>query len=334
MTPEMLFEDFVAGFAARRFSAGLLVAFIDFYTALGVPAESHRDLAAVLARYPQQMQTAGGKRANTLIVQRDDGSTLSLRPFYNAIERHFRAEHHRFDYPSCAPHATQAWQDYRPWLDALAGYDAARLATLRARVVQFVLDTLVNQAFDPAGVRADPPLFLALLEAFDLTARRGEPTGAAYQGMSFGFLRADNPHLQIEVDKVRTGSRRLQRVGDIDAWDGARLALSVEVKQFELRAEDAADLAGFAHETGRRSALGLIVALDYRPGAREAFEASGLKTLSRSDLHRIVSLWDPQKQRIAVTSLIYYARHVEKNAALGDRIDAFLQSCSPSQARS
>lgn len=239
MTPEALFENFAAGFAARRFSAGLLIAFIDFYTELGIPAGDFRDLAAVLARFPQQMQTAGGKRANTLILQRDDGSTLSLRPFYNAIERHFRAEHHRFDYPSCAPHATQAWQDYRPWLDALAGYDPARLATLRARVVQFVLDTLVSQAFDPAGVRADPPLFLALLEA-----------------------------------------------------------------------------------------------LDFRPGAREAFEAIGLKTLSRSDLLRIVGLWDPQKQRIAVTSLIYYARHVEKNAALGDRIDAFLQVCNPSQARS
>lgn len=139
--------------------------------------------------------------------------------------------------------------------------------------------------------------------------------------------------LQIEVDKVRTGSKRLQRVGDIDAWDGARLALSAEVKQFALRAEDAADLAGFAHETGRRGALGLIVSLDFRPGAREAFEAIGLKTLCRTDLRRIVGLWDPHKQRIAVASLIYYARHVEKNAALGDRIDAFLQACSPSQAR-
>jgi len=46
--------------------------------------------------------------------------------------------------------------------------------------------------------------------------------------MVFGFLRADNPHLQIEIDKVRTGSKRLQRVGDIDGWEGARLAISAE----------------------------------------------------------------------------------------------------------
>ncbi|MFO1358969.1 hypothetical protein [Plasticicumulans sp.] len=331
MTPDALFDEFSSGFDDRRFSAGLLVAFIDFYVALGVPDGDHADFAAVLARFPQRTVTSARKRANTLIVARGDGSTLSLRPFYNAAERFFRAEHHRYDYPSCAPHATQAWIDYRPWLDALAGYGSEVLAALRARVVQYVLDTLVSQDFDPSTVRSEPPLFLHLLEDFDLSARRGEPTGAAYQGLAFGFLRADNPHLQIEIDKVRTGSKRLQRIGDIDAWDGARLALSAEVKQFELREDDVPDLAGFAHETGRRGALGLIVATSFRPGTRERLEANGLKTLSRADLRRIVALWDPLKQRTAVASLIYYARHVEKNASLGDRIDAFLQSRTRTQ---
>jgi len=235
MTPDELFREFEAGFPARRFSAGLLMAFIDLFDALGVPTLGASGFEAVLARFPRQPSTAAGKRANTLIVALPDGGTLSLRPFYNAAERFFRAEHKRFDYPSCAPHATQAWADYRPWLDALATFGAADLGQLRGRVAQYVLDTLQSQAFDPLSVRTEPPLLRLLLEGFDMTAHKGEPTGAALQGLVFGFLRADNPHLQMEIDKVRTGSRRLQRVGDIDGWEGARLAISAEVKQLRAK---------------------------------------------------------------------------------------------------
>lgn len=324
MTPEQLFQEFEAGFFSRKFSAGLLIAFIDLFKKLDVPALKAKDFGAVLAAFPRQTETSAGKRANTLIVALPGGGTLSLRPFYNEIERFFRAEHKRFDYPSCAPHATQAWADYGQWLDALAAFTPEQLDELRARVAQFVLNTLKSQAFDPSSVKSEPPLFQALLEGFEMTAQRGEPTGAAFQGIVFGFLRADNPHLQIEIDKVRTGSKRLQRVGDIDGWEGARLAISAEVKQFELKPEDLADLKGFANETGRRGALGVIAALGFKKTAREQLEGLGLKPLDADDILRIVELWDPLKQRTATMSLVYYARHVEKNSSLADRLDKFL----------
>src|SRR5690606_7197609 len=130
-------------------------------------------------------------------------------------------------------------------------------------VADFVLAALKNQAFDPSSVKVDPPLFQMLLDDFELTAQPGEPTGAAFQGMVFGFLRADNPHLQIEIDKVRTGSKRLQRVGDIDAWEGSRLAISAEVKQFELKSDDVPDLEAFAHAAAQRGAIGIIAALGF-----------------------------------------------------------------------
>jgi hypothetical protein len=41
---------------------------------------------------------------------------------------------------------------------------------------------------------------------------------------------------------------------------------------------------------------------------------------------RIVELWDPLKQRTAVTSLVYYVRHVEKSSALAERLTAFLNA--------
>jgi hypothetical protein len=328
MTPDELFADFEKGFAGRKFSAGLLVALIDMIGELAVPGSGVGSYAELIERFPRQTQTSGGKRANTLILMRPDGKTTSLRPFYNAIESFYRAEHKRFDYPSAAPHATQAWEQYTGWIDALVTFSADQLAELRGRVNQFVLDTLKSQAFDPASVQVEPPLFRLLLESFDMPAKKGEPTGASFQGITFGFLRADNPHLQIEIEKVRTGSKRLQRIGDVDGWEGSRLAISAEVKQFELGPDTLPDLANFANETGRRGALGVIAALAFQNGVRGELEGLGLQPLDLDDMLRIVSLWDPIKQRTAVASFVYYATHIEKNSSLSGRLNDFLESAA------
>lgn len=328
MTPDDLFEQFRTGFPARKFSAGLLIAFVDLYLDLDIPGSAAEDFQGVVSLFPRQTVTAAGKQANTLIVSRTDGSTQSLRPFYNKIERFFRSDCKRFDYPSCAPHATQAWADYIPWLNALATYSTEELLGIRERVVDYVLATLVSQEFDPSSVTVEPPLFRLLLEGFDMTARKGEPTGAAFQGIVFGFLRADNPHLQIEIDKVRTGSKRLQRVGDIDGWEGGRLAISAEVKQYEIGPDDVPDLEAFSNEVGRRGALGLVAALRFREGARALLRGRGVKALDLEDLLRIVELWDPLKQRVAISSLVYYAQHVEKNSVLAGRLGVFLENAA------
>lgn len=328
MTVNQLFQEFEKEFKERRkFSAGLLIAFIDFLKHLEIPAQKYKTLDEMLVRYPRREVTAAGKRANQLIVDRGNNSgTVGIRPFYNKAERFFRAENKRFDYPSCAPHATQVWADYRSWFDALLGFSAQELAQLRLKIVSFVLTQLKSQAFDPSSIETEPPLFRLILESFDVTSRKGEPSGAAYQGIVFGFLRADNPHLQVEIDKVRTGSKRLQRVGDIDCWEGSRLAISAEVKQLILKSEAVADLEGFGNATGRRGALGMVVCLEFYGETRKEVAGLGLKALDRNDLLSIVELWDPLKQRTAVKSLIYYVQHVEKNSHLTERVNAFLDN--------
>lgn len=127
ITPDELYSEFERGFPARKFTAGLLVAIIDFLNALDVPGKGITSYDNLLALFPRQTTNAAGKRFNTLVVMKSDGKTLSLRGFYNEAERFFRAEHKRFDYPSAAPHATQAWPDYVGWIDALVTYDAASL---------------------------------------------------------------------------------------------------------------------------------------------------------------------------------------------------------------
>ncbi|HYT92183.1 MAG TPA: hypothetical protein VEL76_25940 [Gemmataceae bacterium] len=333
MTPDDLYGQVVSEFRKRKFATGLVIAFMDLLSHLGVPGKGLSSFEKVLKRHRRREVLPGGGHANTLVVeQTPGGKTISLRPFYNDIERFFRSEQKRFDYPSCAPHATQCWQDYTHWLDALVGYSPAQVADLRAKVIAYVLAQLESQAFDPSTQQKELPIFRRVLEAFELPAQKGEPTGAAYQGLVFGFLRADNPHLQVEIDKVRTGSKRLQRVADVDGWDGARLAISAEVKQFRVKLDDVTDLHDFANAVRQRGAIGMVVALGFEAGAREAIEALGTRALDTDDLLEAVSLWDPLKQRTAVQSMVYYVKHVEKNAALAKRLDAFLAQETSSKA--
>ena len=131
--------------------------------------------------------------------------------------------------------------------------------------------------------------------------------------------------MQIEIDKVRTGSKRLQRVGDIDGWEGGRLAISAEVKQYALAIGSVPDLEGFANETGRRGTLAVVFSLGFDAGVRRALIDLGLKTVDPGDMIRIVELWDPLKQRTAAMSLVYYVQHVEKNSSLTARLADFLE---------
>ena len=89
MTPTEVFDDFRSSFRSRKFTAGLLLAFIDFLVELSVPDLGLLSFEGFLVRFKRQTMTAAGKRANTLIVDRGGGQTLSIRPFYNRAELYF-----------------------------------------------------------------------------------------------------------------------------------------------------------------------------------------------------------------------------------------------------
>ena len=146
MTPAELFDDFSSSFKTRKFTAGLLISFIDFVVELDVPNLQLSSLEDFHSRFKRQIRTRAGRRANTLIVDRGNGETLSIRPFYNKAEHFFRAENKRFDYPSCAPHATQAWSDHTNWLATLVTSEASDLTTLRERICVYVLEQLESHA--------------------------------------------------------------------------------------------------------------------------------------------------------------------------------------------
>lgn len=306
----------------RRFLPGLLVAFIELIRAVRPPGVVYSSLKGFYRDFPRQLKTSDGGKANTLIVAKPDGTTLSIRPAYGRFERWARADNARYDYPSMAPHATQAWADYEHWLEVLVGLDDKALADLEQMVRAFTLKHFVSHAVDGSTIRREPPRFYLFLRHFDFAARAG-PTGAAYQGTVFAWIRADAPHLQVQVSKVRTGSKRIGKVGDVDARDGEALVLAAEVKQFGFAANDVADVAEFAALVQQRRALGLVAALDVDEPARAALKQLGLEPVTRQDLIDRVRLWDTMKQRNAVQSLLYYVTQVEQEKTLIDAVRGF-----------
>jgi hypothetical protein len=115
LTPTQILEEIRANFsggARRKFLPGLLLAFIGFLRELDATGGKFQSLEDFFNSYPRQTQTSRGA-VNTLIVSIGDGKTLSIRRFYDAAANWFRAGQKRYDYPSSAPHATQAWGDCR-----------------------------------------------------------------------------------------------------------------------------------------------------------------------------------------------------------------------------
>lgn len=333
MTPEQILAEIKANFSTgqkRRFLPGLLIAFSRTLRELGAVGGRFSNLAEFHAVFPQRTTTRAGGSMNTFVVWRDKDhqqstdESLSIRGAYDNIQNWFRSDQRRFDYPSAAPHATQAWGDYKHWLNALLSFSETQLDDLEESVKAFVLEILPAYDVDLALVKREPPRFYAFLKDFDLSAHKGEPTGAAYQAAVFGYLRADAAHLQVDVGKVRTGSKRVGRIGDIDARDGELLVLAAEVKQFVISIANVASFTELADQVRRQGGLGLVVALDFDEGVREAFVEHGLEPVSRQDLIDRVRLWDSLKQRNAIQALLYCVYYKEQNSALYHRIKTFL----------
>lgn len=328
MTSDKIFEEMVAAVTQvnprkrRQFLPGLLVSFIDLILQVRGEDRQYESLQAFFDDFPRQERTHDGGRANTLIIATGTNTTLSIRPAYTRFEKWVRGEHSRFDYPSMAPHATQAWGDYEHWLELLVGMTNEQLSELERRVRAFTLERFASHAVDGSTLKREPPRFRLFLEQFDFS-KSGDRSGAAYQGTVFAWVRADSPHLQVQVHKVRTGSKRIGKVGDVDARDGEVLVLAAEVKQYKVKADDLAEFKEFANLVTRHRALGLVVALAFDDAARSALIALGLEPVTKQDLIDRVRLWDALKQRNAVQSLLFYVTQVEQNKSLIDSVQRF-----------
>lgn len=327
MTPDDIINDMKAQLTLKRprnYVGGLLPAFCDFLIEMEAPGAGFSDFKAFTAKHP--LVTEG---VSTLTVQRngDAKDVMTIRPAYNRIHHFYLFQEKRHGYPRAEPYATGKWADYRSWLDALVTFSKDELNEVRSKAVEHMLSVLEKREFDPSKIVVDPPVFLMLLERFGWNEKfKGEPTGAAFQAMVFAFIRADAPHLQVETRKVRTGSAKLKGVGDVDAWEGQRLTISVEAKHLRFDTKDLEHCDPFVEEVRRWGALGMIVALDFAPGVADEVQAVGLEPLTISDLIRSVRLWDPVKQRAAMNAFEWAVVQKEQAPGLIRRYEDFVKN--------
>ena len=333
MTPTDIIDDMKGELALKRprtYVGGLLPSFCDFMIAMNTPGQGFKSFADFIATHP--LVTVG---TSTLTVERNGNpdDVATIRPFYNKIHNFYLFKEKRIGYPRSEPYATGKWADYRRWLDALVTFSKSEIEEVRRRAVDHMLSVLVKREFDPSKVVVDPPVFLMLLEQFPWDKRaKGEPTGAAFQAMVFAYIRADAPHLQVETRKVRTGSAKLKGVGDVDAWEGQKLTISVEVKHHVFRSDDLEHCDPFVEEVRQRGALGMIVAWDFASNVADEVQSAGLVPLTIADLVKSVRLWDPVKQRAAMNAFEWAVVQKEQSPGLIERYEAFMASLATTAA--
>ncbi len=235
----------------------------------------------------------------------------------------------RTSYPSSSPYATGQWAKYTDslFVPAFQLSTAGRLQ-------------LCNRLFDLALQRITENRFFATkierARLFDSLVRdyprgiKGENAGVIYQGIAYGFFRADSPHLSLVTDKVRTGSKRQKRFGDIDGYYGLHLELSIEVKDLALHLGNLdKEVSGFCHEVHATGSKGIVFANAIDADAYAKLKELGVVPFSEDDMLGIVQLWDWQKQDIALHGFMHYLAHIEANPDAVKRFLSFIREVEP-----
>ena len=259
--------------------------------------------------YPLVKKTRSGK-ANTLTLKVGDDKAVIRRTEQQVLETFTMMK--RSNYPSAYVYNTGQWDKYKDLLSMTFQLsDDGRLLAVRA-LFEYGLEQLEkNTYYTRPTIRVR--LFESFLEGYKRADKR-ENGGLTFQALTYGFLIAEYPHLHVLADKVRTGSSRQHRTGDIDLYYGLDLELSAEVKDLGLDADSYTDQIGSFLENIQVSGVsGLVVCQDVDETAFDAIMASQCQVYTDSQLLEVVARWDWQKQDRAVQGYLHYLAHIEQN---------------------
>ena len=174
-------------------------------------------------------------------------------------------------------------------------------------------------------------LFERLIGEFPRQPLACENAGLIFQAIAYGYFKSDRPHLHVVVDKVRTGSSRQRRFGDLDLYSGLELALSVEVKDLRITKENLNHQLGlFMKKAGSKGLPGLIFVADIDVDAAELLSRDGFHVLAAAELVREVGRWDEVKQDNALNGVLHYLSNVEQNPDAVTRVLRFVEECDSS----
>lgn len=263
----------------------------------------------------------GGQPANTLSLMYE-GTTLGIRKFEEAVAAFFHSEG-RTDYPSAYVYNTGQWQKFRELLVLCFQLSKCGRFVASDKLLTYGLKSLaVNSFFTgrPPRVR----IFDKVLAIYPRSAD-GENGGAVFQAIANGFIIADRPHLVVVSDKVRTGSARQKRIGDIDCYFGLDLECSIEVKDVVLTKENVDHQIGLFYENvTRHQVFGLVVAKGVAVSELPQRYLDELQFLTEEDIVAIVETWDWEKQNNVLHGMLHYLAHIEQSTVATQRLLKFI----------
>jgi len=265
--------------------------------------------------------------ASTLTFLHPDGN-IGIRTVHNDVIDLFRGELARTNFPSSPGHHTGEWERYVPMLErSFRLSNSGRLEAAR-QIFEFGLEELETNTV----LRREPPFpnpFRDILDNYP-RSHSEEEGGSAFQALSYGFVESEWPHLSLRASKVRTGSSRQNRYGDIDGYRGPDLMISVEVKDLAIDSSNVHSQLDSMMELARKStAISIAICKSVTEDARDTLEGEDVKVLSEADLRERLETWDYHKQNKAIQGMIHFFSHIEENPSGTQRLLTYVAKVDP-----
>ncbi len=275
----------------------------------------------------------------TLVTERGDTVANTLTLTFQGKEEGIRKLEERVvslfhnlnrsGYPSAYVYNTGQWQKFKDLLVLCFRTSEFGRYVLCQELIKFGCSIIPEHTYFGRKVQR-ARLFETVLTAYPRSDPK-ENGGLVMQAIAHGFFAADRPHLSLLADKVRTGSARQKRFGDIDAYRGLDIELSVEVKDIHITKENLQrEFGGFIKQAvpTNTKAIAFVASID--TDTRAELAGFGITVLTLENLKAIVDTWDWPKQDNALQAMLHHISHVEQNSEATDRLLDFVKTNDPS----
>jgi hypothetical protein len=231
----------------------------------------------------------------------------------------------RTDYPSAYVYNTGQWQKYKDLLTSCFKLSPEGRIEALLRLIKYGIDNMEKTIFfERRGDKRN--LFAEIIANYPRT-KAGENGGLTFQAIIYGFIVADRNHLSLIADKVRTGSARQKRIGDIDCYNGVELELSIEVKDMELNINNyKREVSKFINCINEGNLFGIIACKKVSDDAKSILHNKNIVLLTDDLIQTQVETWDWPKQNKAVNGMLHFLSHIEQNSTATKRLILFIKN--------
>ncbi len=286
--------------------------------------EPSKGAEEIFERYKIKKKRNEDEFLDTLTLIYDGGKKeAGIRSTENELSDYYADELDRLNYPNAPGHNTSKWDDEKNLLGDCFWLSEAARYVLVSELLNYGLNHL--EATEEYDGNTRVRLFPKIISDYKRRGVADENAGLAFQAIAYGYFTADRPNLNIEASKVRTGSSRQKRIGDIDCYSDIRVELSVEVKDLNLTSSQArSELGRFIQQASGRGIRAIALVEDIDEDARAEVEDRGVYVQSEEDLLRAVEMWDWPKQDRAVRGMLHYLAHIEEDTSAVSRLQRFI----------